>query len=213
MRRISVAAIATTLALAGCPLPQPLPTYPAGTVTPPRILAASTTSGVDSIIPVPAGCATAPSYDLGAHIYYQDSVTVEARWFVDYRADSPDRSTIRNTTRQVPPDPNALILERQVPTFPFAPYGFAIPDELKGNLGASPLPSDPGVAHVVELVVSNGFAEAPGDVQQPNRTPGTTADGTAQFEIQTYRWVFVNVPENLAATCAAGSLGCPKCPP
>ena len=36
MRRISVAAIAMTLALSGCPLPQPLPTYPAGTVTPPN---------------------------------------------------------------------------------------------------------------------------------------------------------------------------------
>jgi hypothetical protein len=34
MRRISVAAIAMTLALAGCPLPQPLPSYPAGTITP-----------------------------------------------------------------------------------------------------------------------------------------------------------------------------------
>ncbi len=209
MRRSSLAAVGIALALVGCPLPQPLPTYPAGTVTPPRILAASTTSGVNSIIPVPAACATAPSYDLDATIYYQDSVTVEARWFVDYRTDVAFRTNIQNTTRQVPPDPNALVLERAVPTFTFQPYGYSPPDELK--LGAVP-PSAAGILHVVELVVSNGFAEAPEDAQQPNRTPLKTADGS-QFEIQTYRWTFVNVPADPSATCDPRSLGCLACPP
>ncbi len=209
MRRVPLAAIATTLLLAGCPLPQPLPTYPAGTVTPPRILAAKTTSSVDSILVVPAGCATAPSYTLDARIYFQDSVTVEARWFVDYRPDVQSRTTIQNTLREVPPDPNALVLERQVPTFTFSPYEFPVPAEL--GLAASQ--SAAGVVHVVELVVSNGFATSPDDAQQPNRTPATTADGTSQFEIQTFRWAFVSVPENPGATCQPGTAGCPKCPP
>ncbi len=210
MRRSTVAAIATTIVLAGCPLPQPLPTYPAGTVTPPRVLAASTSAGVNSILPVPASCPTAPVYDLDARIYYQDSVAVEARWFVDYRTGTAyqQRQNIQNPVREVPPDPNQLILERQVPTFSFGPYGFAAPSEL-GNVAASA----PGVVHVVELVVSNGFAAPPDDAEQPNRTPGTTADGTSQFEIQTYRWTFVNVPEDPGAGCTPGALGCPICPP
>ncbi len=208
MRRNSVAAAAIALALVGCPLPQPLPTYPAGTVTPPRILAATTTSGTDSILLVPANCATAPSYQLGAQIFYQDSVTVEARWFVDYRADIQQRTNIQNPVREVPPDPNALILQRSVPPFPFGPYGFAPPAEL----GTFASPSAPGIVHVVELVVSNGFAVSPEDDAQPNRTPATTADGTSKFEIQTYRWTFVTVPEDPNATCDAGAVGCPKCP-
>lgn len=206
MRRSTVAAIATTVALAGCPLPQPLPSYPAGTVTPPRIVSASTTSGVESIVTVPANCLTPPSYSLDAKIFYQESVTVEARWFVDYRTDSQDRSTVRNTIRAVPPDPNPLILERQVPTFTFSPYGFNPAAELAGTFAS---PTAPGVVHVVELVVSNGFASPPGDALEPNRTPGTTADG-GTFEIQTYRWMFVNVPESTG--CTAGEPGCVKCP-
>ncbi len=186
--RIPVAALAAAVVLAGCPLPQPLPDYPAGTITPPRILAASTTSGVESIVPVPAGCTgTAPTYDLDARIFYQDSVTVEARWFVDYRADVPPRYAIHNPIREVPADPDTLVLERQVPRFTFQPYGFPVPPELGSLAGAK----DPGVVHVVELVVSNGFDPSP-TAPQPNRSPAVT-DGAARFEIQTYRWVFVNV--------------------
>jgi hypothetical protein len=112
---------------------------------------------------------------------------------------------------QVPPDPDPLVLERQVPTFPFSPYDFPPAAELGIGAVASPN-SAAGIVHVVELVVSNGFATPPGDAEQPNRTPATTADGTSQFEIQTYRWVFVNVPEDATATCTPGALGCPRCP-
>ncbi len=208
MRRITVAALAITLLLAGCPLPQPLPTYPAGTVTPPRILAASTTAGVNSIIAVPASCATPPTYPLDARIYYQDSVAVEARWFVDYRPDVAQRWAYQQND-EVPPDPNALILERQIPAFTFQPYGFAPPTELGSGF---PSWSSPGIVHVVELVVSNGFATSPEDKDQPNRTPGSTADGSSQFEIQTYRWIFVNVPASTTA-CAPGDFTCVQCPP
>jgi hypothetical protein len=191
MRRIPVAAIATAVALAGCPLPQPLPDYPAGTVTPPRILSASATAGSDSIIPVPAGCTTppsGPSHPIDARIFYPSSVTVEARWFVDYRSDVPSRYAIQNTIREVPADPDPLVLERQVPTFTFAPYGFPPPTEL----GSFASWSAPGIVHVVELVVSNGF-DTSETAPQPNRTPASTPDGATLFEIQTYRWVFVNV--------------------
>jgi hypothetical protein len=209
MRRSTVAAIAAALALAlaGCPLPQPLPSYPAGTITPPRILSDTTTAGVNSFTPVPAGCPTAPAYALDARIFYQESVTLAARWFVDYRTDVQSRYTVQNAVQEVPPDPNALILERQVPTFVFQPYGYPVPPELAGSAAG---PTAPGVVHVVELVVSNGFATAPGDAAQPNRTPATTPDGLSQFEIQTYRWIFVNVPESTG--CNAGDPGCVRCP-
>ncbi len=219
MRRSSVAAIALTLALAGCPLPQPLPTYPAGTITPPRILAATTTStpatgsgviavsGTQSIIPVPAGCAQPPTYALDATIFYQESVAVEARWFTDYRTDVAQRYAIQQSS-QVPPNPDATILDRPVPTYAFQPYGFAVPAEL----GISSAPNAAGVVHVVELVVSNGFDTSdPRTQPEPNRTPGSTADGTSKFEIQTYRWVFVNVPPS-ATACIPNDAGCP-CPP
>jgi hypothetical protein len=210
MRRVAVAvaAIAIALSLVGCPLPQPLPTYPAGTVTPPRILSATTSSGVNSIVPVPARCATPPSYTLDAWIFYQDSVAVEARWFVDYRTDDSNRNVPRNVLREVTPDPDALVLKRQVPSFVFVPYDYPSPAELGGS---STPRSDPGVVHVVELVVSNGFDTSP-TAPQPNRSPGITPDGASQFEIQTYRWTLVNVPEDPAANCDPGSLGCPRCP-
>ncbi len=37
-RTRTIAAALAALGLAGCPIPQPLPDYPAGTITPPRIL-------------------------------------------------------------------------------------------------------------------------------------------------------------------------------
>ncbi|BDG06584.1 hypothetical protein [Anaeromyxobacter oryzae] len=196
MSRNLVVGLAATLLLAGCPLPQPLPDYPAGTVTPPRILAASTTRGVESLIPVPAGCATEPTLDLDATIFYQDTVTVEARWFVDYKTTEPSRYAIQNTSgiTAVPPDPDPTVLTRAVPRFHFRPYGYPVPDELAGGLDRQA----PGVVHVVELVVSNGF-DASADVPEPNRTPAHTSTG--QFEIQTYRWTFVNVAPNATVTC------------
>lgn len=182
-RYLSCAALAA-LALVGCPIPQPLPGYPAGTVTPPRILAATASMPDQALIPVPANCPGDQVFDLGATIFYQDSVAVEARWFVDYKKDNAGRYAIQNLNNltEVPPDPNKNVLTRQVPGFPFHPYGYAVPAELGGSTD----PKAPGVVHVVELVVSNGFDTSP-DVLEPNRTPAPT------FEIQTYRWTFVNV--------------------
>lgn len=197
--------LAAAALLVGCPLPQPLPDYPPGTVTPPRILTATATRSAESIITVPARCpGTAPTYALDAHIFYPINVTVVARWFVDYKARMQERSGIRGES-QVQADPNPEVLERAVPPFTFTPYGFAIPDEL--GLAAGTLRDDPGVVHVVELVVSNGFDPDP-FAPEPNRTPGFT-DGGARFEIQTFRWVFVNVAEPPTCPDPADARCCP----
>lgn len=206
MRPRTVAALAAAAALVGCPIPQPLPDYPAGTITPPRILTATLPIAGDSIIPVPADCSTtSPQYDLGGRIFYQDSVKVEARWFVDYRKDLTSRTVIQNTNREVPPDPDPLVLDRDLPGFAFRPYDYPIPAEL--GLAVGTTTSSPGVAHVVELVVSNGFdpaASAP-PAAAPNKTP------LPGFETQLYRWMFFTVAESTG--CAYGDPGCVKCPP
>jgi hypothetical protein len=76
----------------------------------------------------------------------------------------------------------------------FQPYIFP---KFGGGPGSG---SEDGALHVVELVVSNGFDL---DGPLPNRSP---APG---FEIQLYRWVFVNRPAPVG--CPPGSAGC--CPP
>jgi hypothetical protein len=190
-RRATLAAVALAV-LAACFLPQPLPDYPPGTITPPRILVATATHADTSIVTVPANCeGGSPRYPLSARVFYQDSETVEARWFVDYKKDVAARWAIQNTFRDVLAHPEyPTILEREVPPFEFRPYDYPPPVELRLPTGAPW--SAPGIVHVVELVVSNGFDPSLG-APEPNRTPAI--DGLARFEIQTFRWVFVNVAE------------------
>jgi len=205
VNRALVAAAALLLVLAGCPLPQPLPNYPAGTVTPPRILM-DPLAQPQSAIRVPAGCTgTAPSYDLDAQLVDNNtSETVTARWFVDY-----DRT---NSARCAPATPEDVITgpgdqakdptRRSVPPYRFAPY------DHDPVLGGSD-PGAPGVVHVVELVVSNRFEAAVDEVSlctpdvaagiYPFRMPAS--EGGVHFETQTYRWVFVNVPQSASDPC------------
>jgi hypothetical protein len=205
VNRALVAAVGLLVLVAGCPLPQPLPSYPAGTVTPPRILM-DALSQPQSTIRVPAGCTpTAPSYDLNAELVDNNtSETVTARWFVDY-----DR---QNSARCAPAVPEDVITgpgdqatdptRRSVPAYHFAPYDH-VP-----VLGGSD-PSAAGVIHVVELVVSNRF-DAGADAialctpavaagTYPFRMPAS--EGGVHFETQTYRWVFVNVPPSAGVEC------------
>jgi len=197
MRPRILAALAGAAALVGCPIPQPLPDYPAGTITPPRILTGTLTGAGDSITVVPAGCTgAAPQFDLVGRIFYQENVTVEARWFVDYKKDDSSRNVVQNTIREVPADPNPLVLERAVPVFSFRPYDFPPP----GELGLPPGKTAAGVIHVVELVVSNGFDPDP-LAPEPNRTPAVVPQTGARFEIQTFRWVFVNVAPSATVAC------------
>ncbi len=199
------AAVLILLALtAGCPLPQPLPEYPKGTVTPPRILMDGMEHG-DTVLRVPAGCGTGPAYDLSASLV--DNITseaVSARWFVDYDRYNSARCVLATTESVLvgPGDGAADPTHREVPPYPFAP------NDHPAYLGAGGSPSSAGVVHVVELVVSNRFDNTadsnalcvPGDTGPlPFRTPAR--DGDVQFETQTFRWVFVSEPFSTELPC------------
>jgi hypothetical protein len=185
---------ATAVLLAGCPLPQPLPDYPPGSVTPPRILM-DVLAPRDTVIRVPADCATAPSWNLTAALVDTNTgETVTARWFVDYeRRNSARCRVVASEDIPGPGDQAADPTHRAVAPFRFTPYDFP------PVVGSGADPRAAGVVHVVELVVSNRFDPAADegalctpDVPEsmfPFRT--AASDGTVQFETQTYRWVFV----------------------
>jgi hypothetical protein len=187
--RRSLAVLAGALVLAGCPIPQAVPDYPAGTITPPRILTESLTIQ-EPIVFVPAGCSSVepgPGYDLGARLFDSDNIEqVQARWFVNY----PDREDYFIQTT-IPADPDTF--ERTVPIFRFHPYGFAPP----GQVGPEPH-NVAGTIRVVELLVSNRFWDPPQDAPIPFRSPAPN------FETQLQRWTFLLV--------VAGD-GDPSCPP
>jgi len=205
VNRSLVAGAALLALLAGCPLPQPLPDYPAGTVTPPRILM-DPIMQPQSMIRVPSSCpGTPPSFDLSAELVDDDtSETITVRWFVDY-----DHA---NGALCVPAQPEDVLTgpgdqasdptHRTVPAYHFAPYDHA------AVLGGTD-PSGPGIVHVVELAVSNRFDAATdhqslctdevGAATFPYRMPAS--EGSTHFETQTYRWVFVNVPESADVPC------------
>ncbi|HYD39197.1 MAG TPA: hypothetical protein VEB43_00075 [Anaeromyxobacter sp.] len=206
MTRAPIAAV--VLLLAGCPLPQPLPDYPPGAVTPPRILM-DHLERREAVIRVPAGCSPAPSYVLAATLVDPNtSEAVIARWFVDYdprnsaRCDPAQPQTVIQGPGDDAPDPTL----RQVPAYPFRPY------DHPAVVGGGTYPAGAGVVHVVELVVSNRFDAAADRTDlcvegSPTPFPFRTAvaDGNVQFETQTYRWVFVSEPPS-------SSLPCPEAP-
>lgn len=187
--RTAAALALATLALAGCPLPQTLPEYPStGRIAPPRIVA-DQAAPIDTLIEVAPDC---PGVDadhaflLSAALIDENTVEpVEARWFVDYR---PGRSTEAPALppEAIPGPTDGITLERPLTPFLFRPYTY---DDAAYRAG--------GGLHVVELVVSNGFAAEPGSPPhaRPWRTP------LAQFETQVYRWVFHYV--------AGGACGAP----
>jgi hypothetical protein len=195
------AAVLLAAALAGCPLPQTLPEYPAGgTITPPRIQSDKVTP-VDSVILVDASCPgldTDHAFRLSATLINENTIEkVEYRWFVDY---DPQRSTVRPLF----PDEQFILgpadgvtIERLVPPLDLQPYTFD-PTQYGSPSESRPGQNfrDGGGIHVVELVVSNNFApEVPPPVPahaRPWRTPLKTA--TQTFETQVYRWVFHYVP-------------------
>lgn len=188
--RRAAAALGAAVALAGCPIPQTVPEYPKGTVTPPRVQMASVTYP-DTVVRVPAGCAVKPTFDLHADLVDESLIdVVEARWFVNYDPDNQDRRTPVQTT-QVPASDDPLVITRTVPTLTLVPYDFPSLDPNGADGGTV------GAFRVVELVVSNGFDDAGDAAALPNRSP---EDG---FEIQYYRWIFLDVPE------AEATIPCP----
>ncbi len=199
MRRAALAAAGLSLALAGCPIPQPLPDYPAGTVTPPRILADEIVGATDGnpMIFVPAGCATTePSYPLAASVSDTNTIeSIEARWFVNYDPRyQPNFTIIQRST--ILPNANTSDLTRPVPTYTFLPYQFG-PSPGAPSVGHNAPFPDPGILRVVELVVSNGFdpTSITTASELPNRKPKST------FETQVFRWVFLSVPESAGVRC------------
>jgi hypothetical protein len=159
--------------LAGCPLPQVLPEYPdSGTIAPPRIRSDAVTPA-GTLIEVDPACPTPPVFTLSASLV-DDNTTelVEARWFIDYLPkDTAQAQAVQRETILGPE--NGLDRVRTVKPYDFEPYA-------SDPVGVRP----PSGVHVVELVVSNGFAADPGSPATPNRTP------KPNFETQVQRWVF-----------------------
>jgi hypothetical protein len=178
MRRI-VAAAAGALLLAGCPIPQPLPDYPPGTITPPRILTESLTIQ-DPVIFVPANCTSTepgPAYLLGARLFDSNNIEqVQARWFVNW----PDGGGDPFIEASVPPDEDSTVFVRTVEPFLFHPYAFAPP----AAGGGKPF-NAPSTVRVVELLVSNAFFVPADEAPVPFRSPA------ANFETQLQRWTFL----------------------
>ncbi len=203
MNRPLLAGAALVLLLAGCPLPQPLSSYPAGTVTPPRILMDPLLQP-ESFIRVPSGCpGSGPAYDLSARLIDADtSETVSARWFVDYDREDNVRCYLVAPQDDIlgPGDDAENPTQRAVAPYHFVPYQH--PPVVGGSAADAP-----GVVHVVEVVVSNRFDAAADRIDlcrehttvYPFRTPAS--EGDVLFETQTYRWVFVNVPASATVPC------------
>lgn len=201
MRSGTLAAVAASAALVGCPIPQPLPDYPAGTITPPRIVV-DQIARPETVVRVPASCTNAPTYALAARLIDVNTLErVVARWFVNYDPLVQPRYTPEQEDDIPGVDATPPETRRDVPPFDFHPYDHVPID------GTGADPKAPGNVKIVELVVSNGFdpsADAP-PAAWPRRTalPG--------FETQVYRWIFLTVAPSTG--CTPGEPGCVTCPP
>ncbi len=187
MRKAALA-LAGALLLAGCPIPQPLPDYPAGTITPPRIQV-DDLLGNGAVTLVPAACTTLAPYVLSANVVDSNTIeSIEARWFVNYDFRDPGYRQIWQSD-VIPPNADTTNLVRAVPPYTYYPYQHPPPYGLTPMAGP-PYPQA-GVLRVVELVVSNGFDPAFVDTDAPgaNRLP------TRGFETQYHRWVFLTTSD------------------
>jgi hypothetical protein len=156
--------------------------YPStGTITPPRIKIEDVTP-IETFVdvePDPGVCGPDPVFTLSARLVDDNTVEeVVARWFLDYQPSLPEQTPIWEDSIP-PPEPTAIDPRiRDVPSRPFRAYNFS----------TAPAAGD---VHVVELVVSNGFAQEPATPPpgwRPYRMPATN------FETQVFRWVLRYVP-------------------
>ncbi len=192
------AALAALLLLAGCPLPQSVPSVPAGSIPPPRIVEAiaapsgpsATLATVPGTVPFDPGCAKKQAFTLTATLADENySEPVGYRWFADYDSVWPGWNPLSQGSMD-PPTAEPFT-RRTVPPQVVYPVDFAAPV-------------------LVELVVSNGFDTCvyPQASSQPLpcRTPQTTPNS---YEVQSHTWVFV--PEPGCATAPTPT--CIPCPP
>jgi hypothetical protein len=214
--RSAAAALAAVapLMLVGCPIPQPLPTYPPGQpVTPPRIVVDDTVhmiSPLNTIVRVAAGCpdTAKPMFPLDATLRHElTNETVSARWFVDYDPTNQDRS--KPVVEDEIPAPSSSATSdptlRTVPTYPFSPYDFAA----VAGTGSGGDARTAGALHVVELVVSNGFDPAADVPPQPSGPALPYRTPLLNFEVQVFRWVFVTTTPSAAGCTGSACVLCP----
>ena len=155
------------LLLAGCPLPQAVPSLSGSSAAPPRVLQDASLAPSATRVAFDPGCVRAQSFDVTATVEFESDEPVEYRWFVDYQNDSQQRWTpLENGVVAAPTqEPRTL---RPLPPFSLRPADFGT-----------------ARTHVLELAVSNGFqGGAQPALPDPWRTP---ASG---FRVQSYRWVF-----------------------
>ncbi len=168
---------ALALAAAGCPLPQPLTDVPstAGRAATTPLIVTDTVRPAQTVVQVGRSCAD-PRFALDLQVEDVDTTEqIEVRWFVDY--DPPLHVAMERPPDVIPGPEDPSQVTRAVPTFVYQPD-----------------PAQP--VHVVEVVVSNGFAPNTTDaVPLPNRMP---ADG---YQTQLFRWVFELV-DDPAAPCS-----------
>jgi hypothetical protein len=176
------AAVALPLALAACPIPQPLAevarSADGGTVSTPIILPDSA-QPADTVVLVKSDCGPTALFMLNATVEDLDtSEPVEARWFLNWRPDN----TGLVADDDVPASSDPSNPQRLLAPFSFKPFGFV-----------RPAPT----LDVVEVVVSNGFL-AIGDP-----TPPFQRAAAPPFVTQSYRWVFQYVdPAAAGARCS-----------
>jgi len=157
--------------LAGCPLPQAVPSLSGTAAAPPRILQDASLSPAATRITFDPACARPQSFDVAATVEFEAGDAVEFRWFVDYQNDNQSAWTPidQGVVQQPAQEPRAL---RPIPAFAFRPADF----------GSSRV-------HVLEVSISNGFqGGSQPALPDPWRTPA------AGFRIQSYRWVFEPIP-------------------
>jgi hypothetical protein len=172
----AVALAAAVAALAGCPIPQPIPGVGdvSGTpVTPPRIV----TESAQPRLPLttygpPSACPGGASFLVDASVIDENSTEpVEVRWFVDYDPTSQLRRAPLQLETLSAPTVEPLYL-RLPAAFAFHPSDFDVPGER---------------IHVVEMAISNGFLPVGAPVP-PGSLPNLTA--APGYAVQVFRWTF-----------------------
>ena len=183
MNRPAALLLAALPWLAGCPIPQPLAEVSktaGGTVTPPRIVveaaAAGTVGTLDGVVPYDPTCTGPPPPKFTVRVAVIDDNTEEVasfRWFEDYQQTGSTANPLYVGTESLPPPTVQPLNRRPVPDLSYWP-----------SAGISPATGT--TSHLLELVVSNGFAP----VTNPPATPINRAPAPG-YEVQVFRWLFV----------------------